>query len=165
MGRLAAGDRLGGKMEKLAREYSHSAKVISREDALKREIAAAKQAVERANRLYDSLFQSYHDKLMDEQEYTELRRQYRAEGVAAQERLEALERQRQGERRQTVENPWLTTCKRFRADTELTEDMAHALIDRVEVDADNHISITLRYRDEYRSLLQLLATEGEAVPA
>lgn len=156
---------LAGKMEKLAQEYSRSAKVISREDALKREIAAAKQAVERANRLYDSLFQSYHDKLMDEQEYTELRRQYRADGVAAQERLEALEHQRQEERRQTVENPWLTTCERFQADTELTEAMTHALIDRVEVDADNHISITLRYRDEYRSLLQLLAVEGEAVPA
>ena len=79
--------------------------------------------------------------------------------------MEALERQQQGERRQTVENPWLTTCGQFRADTELTEDMAHALIDRVEVDADNRISISLRYRDEYRALLQLLEAEGEAVPA
>lgn len=43
--------------------------------------------------------------------------------------------------------------------------MAHALIDRVEVDADNRISITLRYRDEYRALLRLLEAEGEAVPA
>ena len=156
---------LAGKMEKLARAYSRSAKVISREDTLKREITAAKQAVERANRLYDSLFQSYHDKLMDEREYTELRRQYRADGAAAQERLDALERQQQENQRQTIENPWLATCERFRADTELTEDMAHALIDRVEVDADNHISITLRYRDEYRSLLRLLMAEGEAVPA
>ena len=42
---------------------------------------------------------------------------------------------------------------------------AHALIDCVEVDADNRISITLRYRDEYRALLQLLEAGGEAVPA
>ena len=126
---------------------------------------AAKQAVERANRLYDSLFQSYHDKLMDEREYTELRRQYRADGAAAQERMEALERQRRDEQRQAVENPWLTTCGKFREDTELTEDMAHALIDRVEVDADKRISITLRYRDEYRALCLLLGADGEAVPA
>ena len=39
------------------------------------------------------------------------------------------------------------------------------LIDRVEVDADNRIYITLRYRDEYRALLRLLEAEGEAVPA
>jgi site-specific DNA recombinase len=156
---------LAGKMEKLARAYSHSARVISQEGALKREITAAKQAVERAGRLYDSLFQNYHDKLLTEREYTELRQQYQTEGEAAQKRLEALERQQQDERRQTVENPWLTTCGQFRADTELTEDMAHALIDRVEVDADNRISISLRYRDEYRALLQLLEAEGEAVPA
>lgn len=156
---------LAGKMEKLARAHSRSTKAISRMDALKREITAAKQAVERANRLYDSLFQSYHDKLMDEREYTELRGQYRADGAAAQERMEALERQRRDEQRQTVENPWLTTCGKFREDTELTEDMAHALIDRVEVDADKHISITLRYRDEYRALCLLLGADGEAVPA
>ena len=156
---------LASKMGKLAQAYSRSAKVLSREDTLKREIAAARQAVERANRLYDSLFQNYHDKLLTEREYTELRQQYQADGEAAEKRLEALERQRQDERQQTVENPWLTTCGRFRADTELTEDMAHALIDRVEVDADNRIYITLRYRDEYRALLRLLEAEGEAVPA
>ena len=43
--------------------------------------------------------------------------------------------------------------------------MAHALIERVEVDAENHVSITLRYRDEYRALLQLLETEREALSA
>ena len=43
--------------------------------------------------------------------------------------------------------------------------MAHALIERVEVDAENHVSVILRYRDEYRALLQLLKAEGEAVPA
>ena len=102
---------------------------------------------------------------MDEREYTELRRQYRADGAAAQERMEALERQRRDEQRQAVENPWLTTCGKFREDTELTEDMAHALIDRVEVDADKRISITLRYRDEYRALCLLLGADGEAVPA
>ncbi len=156
---------LAGKMEKLVQAYSRTQKAVSRENTLKREITAAKQAVERANRLYDSLFQNYHDKLMDEREYTELRRQYQAEGVAAQERLEALEHQQKAGQRQTVENPWLTVCGQFRANTELTEDMAHALIDRVEVDTENRISITLRYRDEYHALLRLLEAEGEAVPA
>ena len=42
--------------------------------------------------------------------------------------------------------------------------MAHTLIERVEVDAENNVSITLRYRDEYRALLQLLEVPGEAVP-
>lgn len=41
--------------------------------------------------------------------------------------------------------------------------MAHALIERVEIDAKNHVEITLRYRDEYNALLKLLAAEGEVV--
>ena len=34
-----------------------------------------------------------------------------------------------------------------------------------EVDADNGVSITLRFRDEYRELLLLLTEAGKAVPA
>ena len=156
---------LAGKMEKLAWAYSRSAKVISREDALKREITAARQAVERANRLYDSLFQNYHDKLLTEREYTELRQQYQADGDEAKERLDVLERQWQDERQQTVENPWMTTCAQFKEEQALTEAMAHTLIERVEIDAGNHIKIALRYRDEYNALVQLLAAEGKAVSA
>ena len=48
----------------------------------------------------------------------------------------------------------------FREEQALTADMAHALIERVEIDAENHVSITLRYRDEYNALLRLLAAEG-----
>ena len=42
---------------------------------------------------HDSLFQNYHDKLLTEREYTELRQQYQADGEAAEKRLEALEHQ------------------------------------------------------------------------
>ena len=59
----------------------------------------------------------------------------------------------------------LALTVQYRQETELTEAMVHALIERVEVDARNHVSITLRYRDEYRALLQLLEVEGEAVSA
>ena len=47
-------------------------------------------------------------------------------------------------------------------ETELTEDMVHALIDRIEVDSYNHVTVILRYRDEYHTLLQLLQDSGEA---
>ena len=47
----------------------------------------------------------------------------------------------------------------------MTEDMVHALIERIEVDGANHVSVTLRYQDEYRALVQLLEESGEAVSA
>ena len=114
--------------------------------------------------LYDSLYQNYADKLMTEQEYTEMKRQYRSDMERAQARLEELEQRQRDERQRTTENPWLTACDQFKEETALTEAMAHALIERVEIDAENRVSITLRYRDEYNSLLRLLAAAGEAVP-
>lgn len=114
--------------------------------------------------LYDSLYPNYAAKLMSEQEYTEMKRQYRSDMECAQARLDALEQQQKEARRQTIDNPWLTTCDRFKEEQELTEDMAHALIERVEIDAKNHVEITLRYRDEYNALLRMLAVEGEVMP-
>lgn len=156
---------LAVNLDKLVRRFSRSAKAVSQEAAVKQEITAVRQALDRANMLYDSLFQNYTDKLMTEWEYTEMKRQYRSDMERSQARLDELERQQQETRRQTTENSWLTTCGQFKEEQVLTETMAHALIERVEVDAKNHISITLRYRDEYRALLQLLEAEGEAVSA
>ena len=111
------------------------------------------------------MFQNYADKLMTEREYTEMKRQYRSDMERAQVRLDELEQQQRERRQQTTENPWLAACGQFKEEQALTEAMAHALIERVEIDAENHVSITLRYQDEYRALLQLLAAAGEAVPA
>ena len=156
---------LAENLDKLVRQYSKSAKAVSREAEAKREIAAAKQALSRAKMLYDSLYQNYADKLMTEREYTEMKRQYRSDMERAQTRLDELEQRQKDERKQTTENPWLTACGKFKEETALTEAMAHALIERVEIDAENRVSITLRYRDEYNALLWLLAAAGEAVPA
>lgn len=156
---------MADNLDKLVRLYSRSAKAVSQETAVKREISKVRQALDRARMLYDSLFQNYADKLMTEQEYVEMKEKYRSDMEAAQARLEVLEQQQKQNRRQTVDNPWLTTYAQYRQETELTEDMAHALIERIEVDAKNHVSITMRYRDEYRALLQLLESEGEVVSA
>ena len=156
---------LAGDLDKLVQQYNRSTKAINQEATVKREITAAKQALDRANLLYDSLYQNYFNKLMTEREYTEMKQKYRADMERAQTHLEALEQQQKTSRRQTTENPWLAACGQFKEEQALTEDMAHALIERVEVDAENNVSITLRYRDEYRALLQLLKATGEVVPA
>ena len=92
-----------------------------------------------------------------------MKRQYRSDMEQAQVRLDELEQRQREERQQTAENPWLAACGQFKEETALTEAMAHALIERVEIDAEDHVSITLRYRDEYGALLQLLTVAGEAV--
>lgn len=156
---------LADDLDKLAQQYSRSARAINQRTAVEREIAAVKQALARSKMLYDSLYQNYADKLMTEREYTEMKQKYRSDMEQAQVQLESLEQQQKEARHQTAENPWLTVCGQHRQERSLTEGMVHALIERVEVDAKNHVSITLRHRDEYHALLRLLEAEGKVVPA
>ena len=114
--------------------------------------------------LYDSLYQNYVDKLMTEQEYIEMKRKYQADMERAKARLAELEQRKQDRRSQTVQNIWLTTYSRFRDETELTEEMTHALLERVEIGAGRQISVTLRYQDEYRALVEFLNAEGQVRP-
>ena len=152
-------------MERQMKQYRRTAKAVEQEALLKREITDAMQQLDRAGMLYDSLYPNYIAKLMTEQEYMELKRQYQADMERAQARIGELERRQQAELRQTTDNPWLAVCGQYRQEKVLTEDMAHALIERVEIDAENHVSVTLRYQDEYRALAELLDYAGKAVPA
>ena len=148
----------------LAQQYDNSSDAASRKQAEDREITAAIRAQQRASMLYDSLYQNYVDKLMTEQEYTEMKRKYRADMDRAKARLAELEQRKQDRRSQTTQNIWLTTYSRFRDETELTEEMTHALLERVEIGVGRQISVTLRYQDEYRALAEFLNAEGQVRP-
>lgn len=154
---------LAGNLKMATEKYSCSSKAVDHEDAVKREITDANSALERAKMLYESLYQNYVDHLMSEEEYMELRCRYKRDIENAKVRLAAAEQQKQNERKKAAENPWLITCERYACELELTKEMAHALIERIEIDRDSHVFITLRFRDEYGALLRLLKEDGEAV--
>ncbi|MDE7246104.1 MAG: recombinase family protein [Oscillospiraceae bacterium] len=151
-------------MERLVQQYDQSTGAMIRKNHLDK-VTATQQTIEKAKALYTNLFQSYQDNLMTEQEYTEMREYYCTEIKQAQIRLTELEEERQAQEDQITHNPWLIAYNGFQTETELTENMVHTLIERVEVAVDGHIHVTLRYQDEYRALVQLVrgANESEAV--
>ena len=151
---------LAEDMAEQAKKYERSPGVVDRKAEIERSIFAAKQALSRYKRLHDSLYQNYVDGLMDELEYAEMKRQYQAEAERAQAQVEQLERQIADISAQTSSNPWLQSFTQFAGETELTEEMAHALIQRIEVDKEENITIQLKYRDEYAELAALLDTEA-----
>lgn len=155
---------LAADLEKLVQEYNSSPEAIRQNQAIEREMASAARAQQRASMLYDSLYQNYVEKLMTEQEYTDMKRKYQADIEQAKARLAELEQQKQDRCSQTAQNIWLTTFSRFQDEMELTEEMTHALIERVEIGAGKQISIVLRYRDEYHALTELLNAERQVQP-
>ncbi len=151
---------LAADMEELVRKVNSSPQVRKQNAGLQGQLDAARKALRRYNGLYDSLYQNYVDKLMTEQEYITLKNRYKSEAEATERQIAALEEQQVREKSHTVENPFLAAFSSFKGEDTLTEEMAHTLIERVYVDANNEIEIIFRYRDEYRQLLTYLAGKG-----
>lgn len=147
---------LAADMEAIVRRVNSSPKYRKQTATLQGRLDAAKRALKRCNGLYDSLYQSYVDQLMTEQEYMTLKRRYKAEAEEAERLIEALTRSQAAEAAHTPENPFLAAFGSFRGADVLTKEMAQALIERVYVDGDSNIEIVFRYRDEYKELCTYL---------
>ena len=154
---------LAADMEAIVRRLNGSPKYKKQTATLQGRLDAAKRALKRCNGLYDSLYQSYVDQLMTEQEYMTLKRRYKAEAEEAERLIEALTRRKAAEAAHTPENPFLAAFGSFRGADVLTKEMAQALIERVYVDGDSNIEIVFRYRDEYKELCTYL--EGRETDA
>lgn len=155
---------LAENLSKQVQQYCFSAQASTAEAALDREVSLAVQAVKRAQRLYDSLYPMYaEDKALTEKEYLQMKQIYREKIEQAQRMLEAVEERKKIRLAQTQENPWLKACLDVPMGDRLTAELAHGLLSRVELYADNQVSITLRYQDEYRQLVRFLEAEKKAV--
>lgn len=154
---------LAADMEAIVRRLNSSPKYRKQTATLQGRLDAAKRALKRCNGLYDSLYQSYVDQLMTEQEYMTLKRRYKAEAEEAERLIETLTRRQAAEAAHTSENPFLAAFGSFRGADVLTKEMAQTLIERVYVDGDSNIEIVFRYRDEYKELCTYL--EGRKTDA
>ena len=154
---------LAADMEAIVRRLNGSPKYKKQTATLQGRLDAAKRALKRCNGLYDSLYQSYVDQLMTEQEYMTLKRRYKAEAEEAERLIETLTRRQAAEAAHTPENPFLAAFGSFRGADVLTKEMAQALIERVYVDGGSNIEIVFRYRDEYKELCTYL--EGRQADA
>lgn len=154
---------LAADMEAIVRRLNSSPKYRKQTATLQGRLDAAKRALKRCNGLYDSLYQSYVDQLMTEQEYMTLKRRYKAEAEEAERLIETVTRRQVAEAAHTPENPFLTAFGSFRNADTLTREMAQALIQRVYVAGDSNIEIVFRYRDEYKELCTYL--EGRQADA
>lgn len=156
--------QLAGRLSEKVKRLHSSAQSAELRSSLEREAGTAAQELKRAQMLYDSLYPMYaEDKVLMEQEYIQMKQAYRSQIEQAQKALEAADERKKEQERRTVDNPWLKNCTAFMDADCLTEEIAHALISRIEIGGSNNISIELRYQDEYRQLVQFLEAAGEAV--
>ena len=154
---------LAEKLGVEASEIRSSAEWAAKNAEAEREYNNARKNLERLQMLYDSLYPMYADeKALTEQEYMQMKQDYRMRIGQAEKTLETMEEKKRARAVRTEENPWLKSCMAFRKETGVTEEMAHALISRIEVHADKSISVSFRWEDEFRKLAEALEKEGDA---
>jgi len=154
--------QLAAKLSGRVNEFCLSAQSTAFDADLKRRADMAVQSLKRAQTLYESLYPMYaEDKALTEKEYMMMKQEYRSQIERSQKVLEAIEEEKKERRALTVENPWLENCMAFSGAEQLTEELAHALISRIEIDSGNNVSIELRYQDEYRRLARIMETGGK----
>lgn len=107
--------------------------------------------------LLRSSFESYISEVISEEDYLFNKSKYETEIKSCKESLDSMSVSEkaidvEGVRR----NPYIVSLKKFSRARALTREMCIALIDRIEIDEENAITIYPKYRDEFSALYEMI---------
>ncbi len=136
-------------------------KTAARRDALNQDTAAAEREVSRYQMLLDGLYPNLMDGMISRQEYASMKDRYQEYHDKAAVRLEELKAERRDLERYSPSNPMFMAAHMFGGAGELSEELVHALIARIDVWDGNRLDIKLVYGDEYMELARFI--EGVAL--
>ena len=95
-------------------------------------------------------------------DYIYAQNRYKEKEAALQERLLELNRSLQSvHEEEPSANPWLKNMLRFRGKTELTREMAAALIEKITIYSSTALKIEFRFSDAFRQLEETLSGKRE----
>ena len=120
---------------------------------LTEEIKSMRQKMKRNAMLKGSLFEAYSGHVLDREEYLSMKGEYEEESEKLKDRLEKLE----NEEKNFLEtfsagNKWIAELKKYRKLKELTSEIVHTLIKRINVSGYNEIEIVWNFQDEFNIL-------------
>jgi len=123
------------------------------QNTIEKQIEALKIKLEQNRRFRSSLREDLKDGTLTAQDYTTMKADYDEEKDRLQKKLDTLvaEKTTQDE---TIspDNKWISEFRRFKGEQQLSAGMVSALIERIKVYEDARIEVTLRYRDDLKSL-------------
>lgn len=107
--------------------------------------------------LLRSSFESYISGVISEEDYLFNKSKYETEIKSCKESLDSMSVSEkaidvEGVRR----NPYIVSLKKFSRARALTREMCIALIDSIEIDEENAITIYPKYRDEFSALYEMI---------
>jgi len=106
------------------------------------------------------LYEDYKDGLITSEEYLQYQQNYRQQAAELEKSLEEMmERQGHYNKDFLLDEEWDAAVKKFMGKRKLTKEMADAFVERIVLDKEGNVEVTLKYDDFLKELLGI-AGEG-----
>ncbi|MFI3238264.1 MAG: recombinase family protein [Lachnospiraceae bacterium] len=118
----------------------------------KQELFKLQKRLDELQVIASSLYGDYVDRVISKKEYLALKQQYSVETELLSCKIDDLI-QKQLETTSQITNDWYSIMLQFKTSTELSVELLNALIEKIEVDSLENITITFKYKDDLKELL------------
>lgn len=123
------------------------------------EIAKVQNSLRKVKSRERGLYEDYKDGIITSEEYLQYQKSYRKQAAELEKSAEEmLESQQCYKKDFLLDEEWDAAVKKFIGKRKLTKEMADAFVERIVLDKEGNVEITLKYDDFLKELLQ---TEGE----
>ena len=152
--------KLSDELERRIAEIHKTAQQINGRQSLSDERLALQGRLEKLEYYLRCSFESYLNGILSEDDYLFNKSKYEAEILSCKSQLENLDIVAPVVTQKEVrENPYVISIKKFASARALTREMCTALIERIDIDKNNVVTITPMYRDEFSSLRERIEKE------
>ena len=124
-------------------------------------LAKVKQDLTKVAGLRSGLYEDFKEGLLSRDDYKLAKAKYESRQEDLAEQIKFLSSQRSKRKDIVRENKWALAFKEFSAKKKLTHELVTSIIERIDVDSNNNINITVKYRDEQVALLQNITEYNE----
>jgi len=139
-------------IEDVCKQANYANKMERVDDSLSK----AKKSLAKVVGLQNSLYEDFKEGLLSKDDYKLVKATYTAQHKELTEQIENLSSQKTKHTDMVGQNKWAAAFNAFSVNKELSRELMISIIERIEVDRDNNVAITVRYRDEQMALLSEL---------
>ncbi len=123
------------------------------------EIIKTQNGIRKAKARERGLYEDYKGGIITSEEYLQYQQSYRQQAAELEKTAEGLlERQKRYQKDFLPDKDWVAAVKKFMGKRKLTKEMADAFVERIVLDKEGNVEITLKYDDFLKELIQ---TAGE----
>ncbi|NJD02782.1 MAG: recombinase family protein [Ruminiclostridium sp.] len=141
-------------MERILERLNRQEHFQTARKKVEEKISTTRQKLKRIVFLKGSLFESYTNHLLSEDEYLYSKKSYDEDIGRLQIELAALERESiKYEKTLSPQNEWIKAFQKYKGKTSITREMTLELIQCIWVSGYNTIEIVWNYGDEYKKIL------------